>query len=373
MNSKNFNENIVIEDQASLKQMILKMIEWCQYLLSKWLSIIIVSVVGGIIGFTYAYFKTPQFIAATTFVLEDGDRGGGLGQYAGLASMAGIDVSGGGGIFQGDNILELYKSRSMIQSALLTEIEVNGKKQLLVDRYIDINKLRKKWENKPDIKSIQFNVSVKNRVLGAASFSRIQDSVLGTIVDDVNKRYLSVGKPDKKLNIIKAEVRSEDESFSKLFNEQIVKNVNDFYVLTKTKKSLNNVVILQQKTDSVRAVMNGAIYSAAAVVDATPNLNPTRQVQRVAPVQRAQFSAEANKTVLAELVKNLELSKMSLRKETPLIQVIDTPVFPLKKEKLGFIKASIVGAFLFGFLFALYLLLKRIILGIMIDNGSTYE
>jgi len=313
-------------------------------------------VLGGLGGFTYAYFKKPIYIASTNFVLESGDgSSAGLGQYAGLASMVGIDLggSGGGGIFQGDNILELYKSRKMIQSALLTETIFHGKKQLLIERYIDFNKLRNSWDKNPILKGIKFTRSYP--------LTRVQDSLLGTIVLEINRDYLNVSKPDKKLSIINAQVRSNDEFFSKVFNDQIVKNVNDFYVQTKTKKSSRNIQILQQKTDSVRAVMNGAIYSAAAVVDETPNLNPSRQAQRTAPVQRSQFTAETNKAVLGELVKNLELSKMALLKETPLIQVIDQPIYPLEKITTGKIKGALVGAFLMGFLAVFCLLLRKLL------------
>src|SRR5690606_823126 len=96
-------------------------------------------------------------------------------------------------------------------------------------------------------------------------------------------------KPDKKLSIIKVEVTSPDEVFSKAFNENLVRRVNDFYIQTKTKRSTDNIATLQHKVDSVQAVMTDAIYSAAKVSDATPNLNPTRQVQRLGPAQKAQF------------------------------------------------------------------------------------
>lgn len=343
------------EDEISLKELILKIQEWWRYLLSKWLIILIFGILGGILGFTYAYFKKPVYTATTTFVLED-EKGssGGLGNLAGLASMAGVDLGGsGGGIFQGDNILELYKSRTMIEKTLLTEVDYQGKKQLLIDKYIEFNKLREEWDKKPELRNLQF--SVKNN----QDFSRVQDSILGTIVNDINKSYLTVAKPDKKLSIIKADVKAKDEIFAKTFNDQIVKNVNDFYVQTKTKKSVENVKILQQKTDSVRSVMNGAIYSAAAVVDATPNLNPTRQVQRVAPAQRSQFSAETNKAILSSLVQNLEMAKISLRKDAPLIQVIDQPVYPLTKERFGKTKGVIMGGILVGFMTLIILITRR--------------
>ena len=104
--------------------------------------------------------------------------------------------------------------------------------------------------------------------------------------------------------------------------------------------------------------LNGAINASAATVDATPNLNPNRQILRV-PVQRSQINAEANKAILGELVKNLELAKMSFRKETPLLQVVDTPVFPLEKTKLGKIKAFIVGAVLVTILSIVIMFIRK--------------
>jgi len=105
--------------------------------------------------------------------------------------------------------------------------------------------------------------------------------------------------------------------------------------------------------------MNGAIYSAVAVTDATPNLNPTRQVQRVAPAQRAQFSAETNKAILGSLMQNLEMSKMALMKETPLLEVIDQPVYPLSKYKFSLIKGILIGAFLTAFISIIILFVRR--------------
>jgi len=348
------------EDEISLKELILKIQEWWKYLLSKWIIILIVGLLGGAIGLWYAILQKPVYTATTTFVLENGDSGGGgLGQYSGLAAMAGIDLGrGGGGIFQGDNIIELYKSRTMIQKTLLSEIDLNGKKQLLIDHYIDFNQLRQAWAEKSELADIQFSLKLQ-------PFTRTQDSIVGTMVEEINENYLIVAKPDKKLSIINVEVKANDEVFAKVFNEQIVKNVNDFYVQTKTKKALENVAILQQKVDSVSAVMNDAIYTAAAVSDATPNLNMTRQVQRAAPMQSSQFTAETNKAILGELIKNLEMSKMSLLKETPLIQVVDVPVFPLDKERFGKARGIIFGGLIAGFLIVMILLANKIIKSIM--------
>lgn len=346
-------------NEASLKELFLKIKSWYRFFLSKWLLISGITVIGALFGLTYAYLKRPVYTAATTFVLEEDKvgAGGNLGALAGLASMAGVDLSSGGGIFQGDNILALYKSRKMIEKALLTEVSFKGNRTLLVNCFIDFNDLGKQWKKKG------IKMAFKAPVFGKRyeSLTRLQDSLMGIIVTEINKNYLSVSKPDKKLSIISVEVKSKDEFFAKEFNNQIVKNVNDFYIQTKTKKALENVAILQQKTDSVRAIMNGAIYAAAAVTDATPNLNPTRQIERIAPVQRSQFSAETNKAILGELVKNLEMSKISLRKETPLIQVVDEPVYPLFEEHVGKLKGIIIGGFLASFLTIFILFIRKLV------------
>lgn len=348
------------QEEISLKDLILSVVEYLAYLYSKWLYVLCFAICGALAGLGYAFTKKPQYLAITTFVLEEnaGNGSGSLGSsLSGLASIAGVDLANGGGIFQGDNIFELYKSRRMVQKTLLTTITYEGRRQLLIDRYIEFNGIRRIWDANENLKGLQFNNS--------SSFSRLQDSVLSIIVADVTKNYLNVVKLDKKLSIIKAEVKSPDEFFSKAFNEEIVRNVNDFYIQTKTKKSLKNILILQQKTDSVRNIMNSAINTSVAVSDATPNLNPTRQIQRVAPVQRSQFSAEANKTVLTELIKNLELSKMSLLRETPLIQVIDEPVFPLNKIGSGKLKGLVIGGVLGGFICCLMLIARRLVKNVL--------
>lgn len=352
------------EDEVSLRDMILNFQKWAKYLLSKWYLILAFGILGAGIGYWYAASKKPVYTATTTFVLETGEKGG-LGQYAGLASMVGIDMEGGGGLFQGDNILELYKSRTMIERTLLSPMKDEGSNQLLIQRYIDFNKLREQWQKKAELRNISFTPA--NKYAGARE-QLLHDSIMGIVVKDINKNYLTVAKPDKKLSIVKVDVKAKDELFAKAFNEQLVARVNDFYITTKTKKSLENVAILQRKADSVRGVMTGAIYRAARVVDATPNLNPTRQAQRAAPMQSAQMSAEVNKAVLPELVRNLELSKIALGKETPLIQVVDEPVLPLEKKKISKLMAIVIGGVAGGFLIVLFLLLQKMIRNILIER-----
>jgi hypothetical protein len=337
------NNNLISPKEISLKDFIIKFKEWSKFLLSRWYILIISSLIGGSIGLVYATLKKPIYIAETSFVLETGDKAGTMGQYMGLASMIGIDLGGGdGGIFQGDNLLELYRSHKMIEATLMEVPKINPSKRLIYF-YLDESKAREKWKaDRSFLKDIDFDVRKQKN----SKLQRGRDSVFNEAVKDIRENYLEVGKLDKKLSIIKVIFKSKSEVFSKEFNNELVVKVNEFYVQTKTKKSSENIQILQHKTDSVRAVMNNSISSVAVTIDATPNLNPTRQAQRLVPTQRGQFSAETNKAILGQLVQNLELGKISLLKEAPLIQEIDVPIYPLKVEKVGRLKAIIVGVFI---------------------------
>ena len=117
--------------------------------------------------------------------------------------------------------------------------------------------------------------------------------------------------------------------------------------------------ILERQTDSIRSELNGAITGVAVANDNTFGLNPAMNVRR-APSARRQVDVQANTAILTELVKQTELAKVTLRKETPLIQVIDQPILPLKKEKFGKAKGIVTGGFLAGFLVVLGLVVRRL-------------
>jgi uncharacterized protein involved in exopolysaccharide biosynthesis len=59
-----------------------------------------------------------------------------------------------------------------------------------------------------------------------------------------------------------------------------------------------------------------------------------------------------------EVVKNLELAKITLQKETPLYQIIDEPFLPLSKTKPGKLKSMIVAGLLL-FIITVFALLFR--------------
>jgi hypothetical protein len=186
-------------DEISLKELIQKIQEWVAYLKTHWKLIIGIATLGSILGFVYASFQKPTYLATTTFVLEeDKGGGGGIGGAMGLASSFGLDLGGGGGgLFSSTNIIELMKSRFVVEKTLLNPVIVAGKEMSLADYYIQINELKKGWAKYPDLANISFPVNSDR-----TKFILQQDSILQTISSGLAKINLLIAQKDKKVSII---------------------------------------------------------------------------------------------------------------------------------------------------------------------------
>lgn len=343
-------------DEISLKELIVKIKDWCIYLLSKWKVIVLAGLLGGFLGLVYSFSKKPIYTATLTFAMEDEKGSGGLGGALGLASSFGLDLGGsGGGIFSGTNLTELFKSRSMVEKTLLMPINFKGKEISFAEMYIENNEWRMNWQDNKKFKFIQFLPNADR-----TKFTRAQDSILGKIYSNISQGGgLKVAQKDKKVAIVSIDVSSGNELFAKYFCEALAKQVGKFYVETKSKKARINMAILERQVDSIRRELNGAITGVAIANDNTFNLNPALNVRR-APSARRQVDVQANTAILTELVKQSELAKVTLRKETPLIQIIDKPILPLFKERFGKAKGILLGGILTGFVTVLVLIVRRI-------------
>ena len=337
MHSDNSSNNTNFDnDEITFKELILKIREWYQFLLTKWILIIIVSAIGGATGLVYASFQKPIYKADLTFAMEDEKSGGGgLSGALGLASSFGIDLGGGaGGAFSGANLMALMKSRKIVEKTLLSSVAFKGKTISLADYYIEFNELREGWKKNQTLQNIQFPVTIDR-----ANFSLQQDSVLKNIFTSIVKDNLSVSQIDKKISIINVTFHSTDEGFSKNFCESLAQVTTDYYIELKTKKSKQNVDVLQKQVDNIKSKLNYSMIGSWGL---------------------EKINSQVNFTILGQLSANLELAKVTLQKETPLIQIIDQPILPLDKSWLSKKKSFLYFGFSSGFLTILYLIFARI-------------
>lgn len=344
-------------DEISLKEMIQKAGAWFAFFKSRWKIIFLAGVIGGLLGLGYSFTKKTIYTAKLSFALEEKGTGG--GNLSSLAAQFGLGGIGGGdgGVFSGGNMIELLKSRFLIEKTLLSTVTINGKSDLLLNRYIRFNKLDQKWAKKKNLAGLKFTNADRTK------FTLQQDSVLGVISNGLKKNNIAVAQQDKKLSIVNVVFVSTDELFAKVFSEKLIENVTDFYIETKTKKSRGNVMLLQNRADSVQRELNAALYGRAQFGD--QNMGLIRQ-QAAVPKLKQEMRVQMLGTLYGELVKNLEFAKLTLMREEPLVQIIDQPILPLPKEYLSKSKAIFFGAILFGFLTLFVLVIRRIWLKIIV-------
>lgn len=314
--------------------------------------IFVFGLAGALLGLGYCMISKVKYEAVLSFILEGGSKSG-LGGYSNIAAQFGLNMGISDNVFQEtDNVIAFVKSRNLIAKTLLTEKEFEGKKYYLAERYAAFTGHRRKWDKDKRLKSFDFS----------NNDNYLQDSILNQFHKQILRNHLKVEKPDKKLDILVVRTIAQDELFAKLFTEVLVENVISIYTQVQTKKETENVLILRRHVDSVRNLLNTALSDVAFSTEANPNPNPAYQRLKVGS-QRRMVDVELNRAVLTELIKNLELAEITLRKETPLMQIIDRPILPLEKHKIRKLLAMIIGfglgVIISGFLIRLKIIARK--------------
>jgi hypothetical protein len=343
------------EDNLSLGDLINSFRSFFHYLLKKKWSLLLIAIAGAGLGTVYFYFQKPKYDAVCTFILEEKQTG--LGGLSGLASQFGFDVgslSGGGSIFAGDNILDILKSKKVIQNVLLSKVDSSkaADDQTLADLFLEFKGWKKKWSSEKGLDPINFKGYRPD-----VGLLLKQDSVLGLIHEDLIKNALTTERLNKKGSIIKVVFTAPNQYFAKLMTDRVIEESKTFYITIKTNTAQQNVNRLERKSDSLLALLNNKSFEAASavVLDANPALR-TLSV----PVELKTRDKTVLGALYSEVVKNLELSRISLSQQTPVIQILDQPGYPLvnKKKTLPFL----IVVFAFGSLsFSVLIMALRIL------------
>jgi uncharacterized protein involved in exopolysaccharide biosynthesis len=324
-----------------------------QFIQSKIKLLGLLIVLGGLLGLVYYFITSPKFQATATFIVEEKSSGSGL---AGMAGQLGFDISslsgGNAGLFDGDNILEIIKSRNIIESVLLSKIDaadsVNSK--TLADLYYETSGLKNKLEGKSnDLANLNFssiNIEVAHSIL--------QDSVLYMMIEKINKENLNVQRTNKKGSIISINTVSSSPQFSKLFSERLLNETSEMYIKIKVGNLSSNITRLQNKADSLQALLNRTSYQSAALN--TFDANEAYKSSAV-PEEMSQRDKLVLNTLYAEVVKNVEILRISLINQKPIIQILDLPKFPLVNQQKSFLFIELIGIFAGLIIGLLYLLL----------------
>ena len=334
--------------EIQLKDVLIKLSEYKTYLLNKKLTIIGFSFLFFIIGIVIAISYETKYNAELTFVVE-GEKGGGtVGSMSGIASQFGFDVGGGSSAtFSQSNILELLKSRGVIENTLLQNIKVNGKEDLLIEHYLELNKVKESWLENDDFDGISYHEN--------STF--IHDSISGGIWKSIIENKLIVELESDESNIITLSYLSVNDEFAKGFVESLIGEMSKMYISHQTAQANNTLDFLQNRADSVFSELEIAEEDFARIKDINQRIvKASGRLKELQLMRRV----EVLNAMYLEIVKNLELSKITLLNQTPIINIIDVPILPLEEDKKSKTLAGLLGGFLGGFLSLFFFIFRKL-------------
>ena len=287
------------------------------------------------------FFQDSRYKAELSFVVEDKQKSTPLSSVSGLASQFGFDFfSSSNSTFSQANIMELLKSRGVISKTLLR----SNNKKLFIQNYISMYNLDSDWKNNKDLEGITFKNQIDIK----------HDSIITMIWEKIIEDDISVEIKNDETDIIYLSFKSKEEKFAKLFSENLIDEMSSMYIEYQTKQSTNTIDFLQNRADSVFYELEQAEEEFARVKDINQRI--IKASGRLKELQLMR-SVEVLSTMYLELVKNIEISKLTLLNQTPIIQVIDRPTLPLEDTKLStflvffisFVLSFLISVFYFVF------------------------
>ena len=335
-------------DEIQLKDILIKLSEYKTYLLKKKFTIVLMSFFCLVLGIVIGICSETKYNAELTFVVEGEKKGSSLGAMSGLASQFDFDIGGSSSAtFSQNNILELLKSRGVVEAALMQSRKVNKKQDLLIEHYLYLNKIKDSWKTNNEITPVSFH----------GILTQNNDSVSGDVWKSIIEDKLVVELQSDEANIINLSYTSVDDEFAKMFVETLIEQMSKMYITYQTAQASNTLSFLNNRADSVFMELEIAEEEFAKVKDINQRI--VKASGRLKELQ-LMIRVEVLNAMYLEIVKNLELSKLTLLNQTPIIQIIDKPILPLEEEFKSKTALGLLGAFLGGFISLIFFIFRKL-------------
>ena len=312
-------------EEATLKDVIISIRDYTRELKKKFILISTVLIISIISGLVYSSNQKDKFEAVLSFIVEGQSEGNNLSSISGMASQFGLDLGGSSSsTFSQQNVIELLKSRKIIESTLSKSCIVNNEEDILLNHYISINNMIEDGEN------ISF-------------FSSSKDSITNIIWKEIIKFKIDLSYQNDEANILNLTYTSTNSEFAKNFTELLIGEMSQMYSHYQTEKTRQSLKNLELRSDSIFRELKNSERNLARVKDR--NLRVINASGRLNEIQYMREVQVLN-AIYLELIKNTELVKMNLLNETPIIQLIDVPVLPL----VDISRSNLFWVFVFSFL-----------------------
>ena len=131
------------KEEVSLKDLFRQFQTCLKLLRQNILLTALIAFLFGSLGFSISFFSEPKYKAELRFVVKSEGASSGLnGMLGGLGSVLGGSSMG----LPLERTVEIASSDRIIGAALLSEVRLFGKNEVLANSLIRINKLHKAWD-----------------------------------------------------------------------------------------------------------------------------------------------------------------------------------------------------------------------------------
>jgi len=336
-------KDITYQDEFSLRDLILKVREYVLEAFRYWYIPVFFIILSECYQL-YRYFTyVPVYSGTITFSVDE-DEGGGSAGISGMLGQIGL-----GSIrptrYNLDKIMELSKSRRVVQQTLFTKIIVDEKLDFLANHLLRIYKLGHAVNKEKSMPEFYFTRD------SVSAFDRRENEVLLMLYNfiigppDHPKNALLRADYNEDTNIMSLSATTTDEDLSLEMSRKMFESLSNYYVTKAIEKQVKTYKIVSAKRDSVLAVLKSVEYQLANFKDTHRSLlMRTDQVTEL----RLQRELTALSAMYAEVLKNTEVADFSLRNKTPFIQVIDSPILPIAPVQFSPIRHLLIGLIIGG-------------------------
>ncbi|MEM6395423.1 MAG: hypothetical protein AAF741_03685 [Bacteroidota bacterium] len=321
----------------------------------KWWVLAFIVVFGG--WFAWDAYKTPiTYSARLTFMLNE-DQGGGSA-LGGVLGQFGL--GGGSSEFNLTKVVELSKSRKIVQDVLLDSAVIDEANDVIANHIIDIYDLPGYWA---DLGMTKFS-DVRFGRKEVHTFNRVESKVLQQLIRFLNAGYAGHGPlvsllTDDGAGILTYRAKTLNEDLSYELSNRLYKELSDFYIEKTTGNPRQTFERLSIRADSLSKALEDAEYKLARTLDASLSLGLNRD--RVVTDQLRR-EVQILSTMYGEVLRNLAVAEFSLSNATPFFALIDEPMYPLIRNREYWFQRGILGAFIAAFLAVLVVVFRKIIL-----------
>jgi hypothetical protein len=242
-------------DQISTKEFLLSVFGYFKFLAGHWRLLLIVLIAGNLIDMVKNnYFSTTKMYGGSiefNIDLEGGSQNP-LGGLAGAFMGGAMPTTGG--LSSIANFPQVILSRTVFENALMKEVELYGRKNLLVNHVIDSSDIRTKEWGGNLFRSPSSYADFRFTKKPLKDFTPEENQIM---TDVVTKLAEQTNMEKDEGSIYKLDAVLSNELLTKAWLETLLTATEEFYTEIKTVKTRKMIAIQKRRVDSLSVMLRG--------------------------------------------------------------------------------------------------------------------